>query len=126
MQTQLKVNDYEFNNNYLRVSTNDGIDNTRKSFFGIGKKSFLVFHHNKYITVPTDSIAFFYIKFEASIIVTYDKREYPVNYSLEQIQDLLPVEQFFRLLVVPTIPFADKVIVSKEKARPFLDWLENR
>jgi len=148
MQSQYKINDYGFTNSYLHVSETNDTNYARKPFFGIGKKSFLVFHHQKYITVPTESIAFFYIKYDASIIVTFDKREYSVNYSLEQIQELLPGQQFFRLnrqylvnfntikevehyfarklLVIPTIPFADKLIVSKEKARTFLDWLENR
>jgi DNA-binding LytR/AlgR family response regulator len=148
MQPQYKINDYGFNSSYMHIAETNDTNYTRKPFLGIGKRSFLVFHHNKYITVPTESIAFFYIKYDASIIVTYDKREYSVNYSLEQIQDLLPGQQFFRLnrqylvnfnaikevehyfarklLVIPTIPFADKLIVSKEKARTFLDWLENR
>jgi len=40
-----------------------------------GKKSFLVFKNNKYIIVPTDSIAFFYVKNEYSIIVCFDRQE---------------------------------------------------
>ncbi|HEY1200939.1 MAG TPA: hypothetical protein VGE79_08165, partial [Niastella sp.] len=50
------------------------------------KRSFLVFKRNKYITVPTENIFLFYVKYEATIIVSFDKREYPVNYSLDQIQ----------------------------------------
>jgi two-component system, LytTR family, response regulator LytT len=143
MKSQLQSNDVGFTNQQL-LETNY----TRKPFFGIGKKSFLVFHRNRYITVPTESIAFFYIKYEATVLVTFDKHEYTVNYSLEQIQQLLSEQQFFRLnrqylinfsaikevehyfarklLVVPTITFSDKLIVSKEKARSFLEWLENR
>lgn len=115
---------------------------------GTGKKSFLVFRRNKYVIVPTESIAFFYVKYESAIIVTFDRQEYSVNYSLEQIQRLLSDQQYFRLnrqylinfytikeiehyfarklLVIPTIPFTDKLIVSKEKAKGFLNWLENR
>ena len=113
-----------------------------------GKKSFLIFQRNKYMTVSTEKIAFFYIQFKCSVIVTIDKQEYPVNYSLEQVEQLVSGHQFFRLnrqylisfnvvreveyyfarklLVVPTIQFRDKLIVSKEKAKTFLDWLENR
>ena len=113
-----------------------------------GKKSFLVFRQNKYLTVPTEKIAFFYIQYKCSVIVTFDRQEYSVNYSLEQIEQLLSDQQFFRLnrqylisfntikevehyfarklLVIPTIQFRDKLIVSKEKAKTFLDWLENR
>lgn len=145
METQLKVQDHGFVNSHQPVLETGY---TWKPFFGIGKKSFLVFNRNKYMTVPTETIAFFYIKYEATVIVTFDRKEYSVNYSLEEIQQLLPEQQFFRLnrqylvnfnaikevehyfarklLVVPTIVFSDKLIVSKEKARNFLDWLENR
>jgi DNA-binding LytR/AlgR family response regulator len=148
MQSSAAISQNSFGNNYLPyIETNETIKE-RKPFFGIGKTSFLVYHRNKYITVPTESIALFYIKFEATVIVTFDKQEYSVNYSLEQIQQLLSEQQFYRvnrqylinfnaikevehyfarkLLVVPTVLFNDKLIVSKEKARTFLDWLENR
>ena len=136
MEAQYKINDYGFNNSYLHVPGTNDTDYARKPFLGIGKRSFLVFHHNKYITVPTESIAFFYIKYDASIIVTLDKREYSVNYSLEQIQELLPGQQFFRLnrqhlvnfntikevehyfarklLVTPTISFPDKLMGASQ------------
>ena len=113
-----------------------------------GKKSFLVFKNNKYVTVPTENIAFFYIKYESPVIMCFDRQEYFVNYSLEQIQNLLPEKQFYRLnrqylinfntvkevehyfarklLVNPVIPMKDKLIVSKEKVTEFLQWLDNR
>ena len=113
-----------------------------------GKKSFLVFKSNKYVIVPTENIAFFYIKYESPVIMCFDRQEYFVNYSLEQIQNLLPEKQFYRLnrqylinfnavkevehyfarklLVNPVIPMKDKLIVSKEKVTEFLHWLDNR
>jgi len=134
--------------NYQPLPENSNSNFTRKPFLGIGKKSFLVFSGHKYITVPTETIAFFYVKYEATVILTFDKREYTVNYSLEKIEKLLSKEQFYRLnrqclvnfnaikevehyfarklLVIPTIAFKDKLLVSKEKARSFLGWLENR
>ena len=82
------------------------------------------------------------------MIMTFDKEEYFVNYSLEQIQNLLPEKQFFRLnrqylinfnavkevehyfarklLVNPVLPMKDKLIVSKERVTEFLGWLDNR
>ena len=62
-----------------------------------GKKSFLVFKHNKYITVPTRHIAFFYVKYESPLIVCKDRQEYAVGYSLKQIHSLVTDQQFFRL-----------------------------
>jgi two-component system response regulator LytT len=113
-----------------------------------GKKSFLVFKHNKYVTVPVENIAFFYVKYECSTIVCMDRKEYAVNYSLDQIQNLLGGKQFFRvnrqylvnfnavkeaehyfarkLLITLIVATTEKVLVPKEKARQFLDWLENR
>jgi len=113
-----------------------------------GKKSFLVFKNNKYINVPTENIAFFYIKYESPMIMCFDRQEYFVNYSLEQIQSLLTEKQFFRLnrqylinfdavkevehyfarklLVNLVIPAKEKLLVSKEKVSIFLHWLDNR
>jgi DNA-binding LytR/AlgR family response regulator len=78
----------------------------------------------------------------------FDKQEYFSNYSLEQIQNLLPEKQFYRLnrqylinfnavkevehyfarklLVNPVIAINDRLIVSKEKVSEFLHWLDNR
>jgi len=113
-----------------------------------GKKSFLVFKNNKYISILTENIAYFSVRYDSTIIVTFDKQEYFVNYSLEQIQNLLPGTQFFRinrqylasfnaikeaehyfarkLLINLTIPTRDKLIVSKERVSDFLHWLDNR
>ena len=113
-----------------------------------GKKSFLVFKNNKYFNVLTENIAFFYIRYESSMIICFDKQEYFVNHSLEQIQNLLPEKQFYRLnrqclinfnaikevehyfarklLVNLIVPPKDKLLVSKEKVRQFLNWLDDR
>lgn len=113
-----------------------------------GKKSFLVFKHNKYFTVPTEAIAFFHVKYATTMIMSFDRQEYSVNQSLEQIQTLVTEKQFFRLnrqylinfsaikevehyfarklLVILTVPVPEKLLVSKEKVSSFLEWLENR
>ncbi len=113
-----------------------------------GKKNFLVSKNNKYVNVLTENIAFFYIKYESPVIICFDKQEYFVNYSLDQVQSLLPEKQFFRLnrqylinfnavkevehyfarklLVNSVIPMKDKLIISKEKVSEFLRWLDNR
>lgn len=113
-----------------------------------GKKFFLVYKHNKYFTVPTENIAFFYVRNESVMLFSYDAKEYAVNYSLEQIQRLLPQIQFFRLnrqylvsfsaikevehyfarklFVKLSVATPEKLLVSKERSSQFLDWLENR
>jgi DNA-binding LytR/AlgR family response regulator len=71
-----------------------------------------------------------------------------VSHSLEQIQNLVSSKQFFRLnrqylinfravkevehyfarklLVHAAVPVADKLLVPKEKASAFLNWLDHR
>ena len=112
------------------------------------KKSFLVYKLNKYLSIPTEKIAFFYIRYDSASIVCFDKQEYQVNYSLDQLQELLPDQHFFRanrqylvsfsavkevehyfsrkLIVTLVIPVGDKLIISREKATAFLRWLDNR
>jgi two-component system response regulator LytT len=114
----------------------------------IGKKSFLVFRDNKYINVLTENIAFFYVKYESSMIRSFDGQEYFMNHSLNQIQSQLSEKQFFRLnrqylvnfnaikevehyfarklLINLVIPTKDKLLVSKEKVSGFLYWLDDR
>lgn len=112
------------------------------------KKNFLVFKNQKYVNIPTDTIAFFYIKFEATIIRCFDQQEYTINQSLDQVASMLSPEQFFRLnrqylinfhavkevehyfqrklLVQLTIPTPEKLLINKEKVHTFLNWMENR
>ncbi|WP_276481566.1 LytR/AlgR family response regulator transcription factor [Paraflavitalea pollutisoli] len=113
-----------------------------------GKTNFLVHKNNKYINVTTESIAYFYVKYDTTIIVTFGKQEYFVDHSLEEIEQLLQKDQFFRLnrqylvhfssirevehyfarklLVNLTVPTKEKLLVSKRKAATFLHWLDNR
>ena len=100
------------------------------------------------MTVPTEDIACFYIKYSTSIIVCFDKQEYALNYSLDRIQELLSGLQFYRvnrqflinfmavkevehyflrkLYVKLVIETPDKLLINKEKSHNFLDWMENR
>jgi len=113
-----------------------------------GKNSFLVFKNNKYTVVPTDNIAFFYIKGDLPVLYTFDNKEYFVNQSLDTLESVLPAGKFFRasrqylvhfpavkeiehyfarkLLVHLTVNTPEKVIISKEKSVGFLHWMDNR
>lgn len=135
-------------NPFHQNSLEELIDLLRRLVASAGKKNFLVFKNNKYLNVPTDSIAFFYIKFDSPIIMCFDHQEYFMNYSLDQVQGLLPNTQFFRLnrqylinfhaikevehyfarklLVKSVIPLKDNLIISREKVSEFLYWLDNR
>lgn len=113
-----------------------------------GKKSFLVFRNNKYVTIQTDFIAFIYIKNSATTIMTFQGQEYVIAHSLELLQELLSDKQFFRinrqylvnfqavkevehyflrkLFVKLIIPSPDKLLVGKERSSSFFKWLEER
>lgn len=113
-----------------------------------GKKNFLVFKNNKYTTVQTEQIAFFYIRNETPTIMTFQTQEYSLSQSLDQVQSLISPKQFYRLnrqylinfnaikevehyfarklFVRLTIATPDKLLIGKEKTTAFLNWLENR
>jgi two-component system response regulator LytT len=148
MEQLSNPNSHSFNSDMQPLVMLQGGSYVSKPVNVVGKKSFLVFKQNKYLTIPTESIAFFYIKYDAPVIACFDKHEFSVNYSLEQIQHLLSESQFYRLnrqylinfsaikevehyfarklLVTLTIPMKEKLLVSKEKVTNFLRWLENR
>lgn len=113
-----------------------------------GKRSFLLFKNNKYVTIQTDNIAYFCIKKEMTSIMTFEKKEYPFASSLEDINKLLSPTLFYRinrqylvnfnaikevehyfarkLLVKLSVPTDDKLVVAKDKSTHFLNWMECR
>ena len=148
MERQSQTNGAGFIADFRTLPGYNGMNHESGSIGGKNKKSFLVYKRNKYIVVPTETIAFFYVKNETTLIVCFDKQEYFVSYSVDQIEQMVSDQQFYRLnrqylinfsavkevehyfarklLVNPAVPFNDRLLVSKEKARSFLDWLENR
>jgi two-component system response regulator LytT len=113
-----------------------------------GKTSFLVFKNQKYTTVHTDSIAFFYIRNDATSIMCFDQQEYTINQSLDQTTNAVSSKQFFRvnrqylvnfkaikevehyflrkLYVKLVIETPEKLLINKEKSTAFLSWMEDR
>jgi|GEM_PF-1140310 len=112
------------------------------------KTSFLVFKNQKYTTVNTRQIAFFYIKNECTSIMCFDKQEFTLHKSLDQIANAVSSEQFFRvnrrylinfnaikevehyflrkLFVRLFMETPDKLLINKEKTHSFLTWMEDR
>ncbi|MBO9699927.1 MAG: response regulator transcription factor [Sporocytophaga sp.] len=113
-----------------------------------GKTSFLVFKNQKYTTVQTDNIAYFYIHNDITSLVTFDRQEFTLNQSLDQITSSVSTKQFFRvnrqyivnfkaikevehyflrkLHVKLVIETAEKLLINKEKSHAFLSWMEQR
>ncbi|MCR8557295.1 LytTR family transcriptional regulator [Mucilaginibacter sp. BJC16-A38] len=112
------------------------------------KTSFLVFKNQKYTTVQTENIAFFYIRNEAVSMMCFDQQEYTLNQSLDQITSSVSSGQFFRvnrkylinfkaikevehyflrkLFVKLLIDTPDKLLIHKEKTNAFLSWMGDR
>lgn len=113
-----------------------------------GKKSFLVFKDNKYTVIAVEQIAFFYIKGDLPAMVTFEGTEYIISQPLDTISNQLSPGQFYRinrqylinfdavhevehyfarkLLVHLKTPTPEKIIIGKNKATEFLQWLDNR
>ena len=113
-----------------------------------GKTSFLVFKNQKYTTVQTDNIAFFYIRNDATSIMCFDQQEFTLNQSLDQVAAAVSSKQFFRvnrqylvnfkaikevehyflrkLYVKLVIETPVKLLINKEKSTAFLNWMEER
>ncbi|SEA42905.1 DNA-binding response regulator, LytR/AlgR family [Arachidicoccus rhizosphaerae] len=113
-----------------------------------GKTSFLVFQQQKYMTIPTVDIAYFFVQHNATCIVCYDQKVYVLSQSLDQIASEVSEREFFRanrqylvafkaikevepffmrkLYVKLVIETKEKILVNKEKAPRLLAWLENR
>jgi len=148
MESQLTKNASFIAMHHEHREKQSDMESVSKQVVPISKKSFLVFNHNKYFTVSIDKIAFFYVKYESSVIACFDGQEYFLSHSLDQIQNMLNGNQFFRLnrqylinfnaikevehyfarklQVNLTVPVSDKLLVTKEKVTGFLRWLDNR
>jgi DNA-binding LytR/AlgR family response regulator len=113
-----------------------------------GKTSFLIFKNQQYKTVNTEDIAFFHVRHDATWIMCFDKQQFTLNQSLDQITNAVSAKQFFRLnrqylvnfkairevehyflrklLVRLSVEAPDKLLVNKEKSHAFLAWMEDR
>lgn len=112
------------------------------------KKSFLIFSQQKYQAIGTDTIAFCYVRNEATTIVTMDGQEYVLPQTLEEVQRQVDEQDFFRLnrqyliafwaikevehyfarklRISLKVPTDEKLLVGKDKATQFLSWLDKR
>lgn len=112
------------------------------------KTSFLVFKNQKYTTVPVESIAYFFIRNDYTAIECFDKEQFIISQSLDQIAASVSPKQFFRvnrqylvnfkaikevepyflrkLYVKLVVETPEKLLVNKEKSHNFLKWMEER
>jgi len=112
------------------------------------KSSYLVFKNQKYTTIKTENIAFFHIRNNYTSLICFDKQEYVLNQSLDQIVSTVCPDDFFRinrqylinfnaikevehylarkLHVKLTVDTTDRLLINKEKTQHFLSWMDNR
>lgn len=109
--------------------------------------SILVYHQEKILPVKLEEIALFYIANEMTFLLTFSSVKYSVNKKMEELERLggndffrvnrqylvnrkavADVSRYFlrKLSVNLTTPFKEKILVSKERAPLFLNWLETK
>jgi len=110
------------------------------------KKRFVISVAGKLKVVETESIAIFYSKDKNTFLMSSDKRCFPIDFSLDQIESLLNPESFFRVnrqcivqykhidridllsksrIKITTNPlFEEEILVSSARTSEFRNWLE--
>ncbi len=107
--------------------------------------SILVFYKEKILPVKMDEIALFYIDNEVTYLLTFTSQKYVAGKTLEELEQLsgsnffrinrqylvnrkavIDASRYFlrKLSVNLSIPYKEKILVSKEKTPQFLNWLE--
>jgi len=111
------------------------------------QNTILVYHRDNIIPVKVEDIAIFYIEHEVTHLITFARKHHTINKTIEELEPIAG-EDFFRasrqflisrnaikdasqyfarkLIVSLTIPFSEKITISKEKVTLFLNWLSGK
>jgi two-component system LytT family response regulator len=106
---------------------------------------FLVKQGERFFSIDTSEIAYFFSKGKVSFIKSKNGKQYFVNYTLDQLEKMLSPKIFNRinrqliasagsvvqinswfngkLKLVLSPPFDEEVVVSRDKAREFRQWM---
>ena len=106
---------------------------------------FLIQGRSSYTKIEASDIAYFYSENKITFAVTFARKEHIVNFSLEQLEEELSKEEFFRLnrkyianikaiesfedffggklIVHLTVPTQEKITVSRLKNSSFKEWM---
>ena len=109
------------------------------------RKRFLVKQAQKLVSIETDQIAYFYSDGRLNFFKTYDNRKFVVDYTMDELNDMLDPEKYFRIsrsfyvsinsvdqihdyfgnrLMLYLKPQVDKeALVSRERVSDFKRWL---
>jgi two-component system, LytTR family, response regulator LytT len=96
--------------------------------------------------IGVEQVAYFFADDNTVYLVTADKKKYIINYTLDQLEEVLDPKQFFRinrkyitkitaigdinkyfnsrLKVTLVPPVEDEVLISRVKVPDFLDWMD--
>lgn len=109
------------------------------------RKRFLVKHGQKLVSIETEDIAYFFSDGRLNFFKTFDNRKFVVDYTMDELEDMLDPQRYFRIsrsfyisvasidqihdyfgnrLLLQLKPTVDKeTIVSREKVTDFKKWM---
>jgi two-component system, LytTR family, response regulator LytT len=109
------------------------------------RKRFLVKHAQKLVSIEVEEIAYFFSDGRLNFFKTYDNKKFVVDYTMDELEDMLDPERYFRIsrsfyiavdsvdqihdyfgnrLLLHLKPAVDKeAIVSREKVADFKKWM---
>ena len=150
-ELEMAFEKYQNLNRQFFKENNAGVDfnhlasmiNREQSYY---RKRFLIQANESFFYLPVEEIAFFYSSQGISFAVTFEKREYPVNFSLESLREQMDPNSFFKInrqiiihiaaikkihnyfngkLKLETKPkHSGDIIIGKDKAASFKRWLD--
>ncbi len=110
------------------------------------RKRFLIQSNESFFHLSVNDIAFFYSMQGVTFAVTFEKREYPINFSLESLKEQLHPDTFFKInrqfivcidaikrvhsyfngkLKLEIKPLhTEDIIIGKDKAAAFKRWMD--
>ncbi|SDB50803.1 two component transcriptional regulator, LytTR family [Flavobacteriaceae bacterium MAR_2010_188] len=110
------------------------------------RKRFLIQSNESFFHLPVGDIALFYSMQGVTFAVTFEKREYPVNFALESLKEQLHPDKFFKInrqfvvnieaikrvhsyfngkLKLEIQPsHSEDIIVGKDKVAAFVRWMD--
>jgi len=111
------------------------------------KNRFLLKRGQSFVSLASEDIYCFYIENQLVSLIAKNKEPYSVDYTLDELEQILNPELFFRanrqciinikaiatvhnyfnskLKVILNIPFENEIIISREKASTFKNWLDS-
>ena len=111
------------------------------------RSCFLMPERDKLLPLPVSDIAYIYIDFKMAKIVTFDRKEFLINTTLDDLMELLDPDHFFRanrqyivsrraikditiwfgskLVVNLIVEVPEKIVISKAKVSDFKNWFLN-